>query len=736
MPGEPLSASQSALWAEHASKEWGSIFQQALEQRTEFSKTPAALPIPGLVPEFDCFRDGRAIRGTLRAFGVVEWEVRTSIAGLVTANARTSSECLLAISSPTRAYLDNNYPRYPERTSRFSMNSQSSVAGSGPSITSPAPDNTPDQPNYLAVLTLAWGYVLSAYWTETQHGEIRYTEHKTPCNLPSIQNSNVPRTRFTLHLNAPSFELRWWQAILAPGRGWEATINRDGQTWLTPWTVENEPDSRFSIVWEGESTLEPEQPPGYKQALDILVEFATHRGLQCQSSIALMAALNIPTHNLWALSVRLPRPHAMDRHRSASSEDTATLQRLKDQLPRLVTIALFGVESFLRSGFFHELVHSLSSGQWLQPAIVSWPNSSAFAAEVGCRRTPQLAKWWIGMAVSGMLAKKSVADLVGTGMWSANLGICVWTGAKDSYFCNVFGQDIGIQVTGAGKWATIPRAEEVLVLFATSGNGPQGRLMDPSVCPWRPPGDVLLVRSTAKVIEMAQCKATIRLYYSDWHWAEGSKDQTSHSSVFHSASFDQMAETSGAVTRSLLGWLGNTRGSDADFNAELEALKDQIRVVEEDEEIGGSDNLSDDGSTSHPASYLQTASSLGASAGREFDNAELVDEWNGDINEIGGRSPFGWCGLDAINSGLSQRGLAPISKDEAIRILSVTETDITQHGLSVNELEVLLNTRKKSVAIVDLLAKKVYRLRTSQHKSSMIAVGFRPATHFISLKQE
>ena len=206
---------------------------------------------------------------------------------------------------------------------------------------------------------------------------------------------------------------------------------------------------------------------------------------------------------------------APSRDGSNSAEETATFNRLKNMVPRLITVSLFGVESFLQSGFWEEKsVHSLSSRQWLQPAIVSWPNSNASAAEVGCMRTPHLAKWWIGMAVSGMLSRHLVKTVAGDPMWPTNLGVYAWTGAMDSYFCKVFDQDVRIQVGGLGNFATIPRAEEALALFATSCNGLQGRLEKRPTCPWRPSGDVLLDRSGAKVIQMARRNATIRLDYS------------------------------------------------------------------------------------------------------------------------------------------------------------------------------------------------------------------------------
>ena len=729
-----MSASQAAGWAERSSREWESIFNDARGHRTKFSEAPEALPFHARVPIFDRSLDGKVVDGTLRSSAVFEWDVRPSIAGLVPAYATTSSECIFAIQSPTLVDFDNNYPRYPEGTTHLRMNHRDmydSVADLPHTPSICADDLT--EPNYLGLLTLAWGYVLSAYWTATQKGKIYYTEHKAPCNSSSpdcVSQGYI----FRLDVSVVPNEVRWWQAVLAPRRGWEAIIHRQGQTWLSPWTVENRPEGEFVIVWNGDGQPDIDQPPGYQQAHDMLAEFTTRRGLQCQSSMALMAALNIPTHNVWALPVHLPLPHAMDQHCSASTGDTTTFKRLKDLIPRLITVALFGVESFLRSGFYEETsVHSLSSGQWLQPAIVGWPDSTAFAAEVGCRRTPHLGKWWIGMAVSGMLSRKSVKILTGDAMWPTNLGVYAWIGAKDSYFCNVFGQDVRIRVSGTGKWATIPRAKEALVLFATSGNGPQGSLKNPPSSPWRPSGDVWLDRSAAKVVELARSNATIRLDYNNWHWTDGSRDVIPHVSIPLSASFDQMAECSGAVTRSLLGWLESMRGADADFNPELEALKDQIQQVEGDNEWRGSDDLSDVTPISHPPSDHRVASST-RPVGPQFDETEPVD-WNGDIEKSCADAFFGWCGLDAINSGLLQLRLPTISKEEAVRILSVTTSQVEEDGMSVSQLEVLLNTRARSVAIVDLQSKQAYRLCTAKHKNSIVVVGLDSIPHFIRLSQ-
>jgi len=213
---EPLSVSQAAGWAEHSSVKWGSIFKDAVAHRTNFSETPDALPFHARIPEFNCYLDGKPSGDTLRASAVFEWEVRMSIAGLVTSHATTSSECIVAIHTPVLADFDNNYPEYPEGNTTSCLRTLSNPPRvSNHTHPTAIPVGTPNEPNYLGLLTLGWTYVLSAYWVESQQGIIRYSDRQACCN------SSIAGCRplgFNLHLNASHLgpnELRWWQAGLA-----------------------------------------------------------------------------------------------------------------------------------------------------------------------------------------------------------------------------------------------------------------------------------------------------------------------------------------------------------------------------------------------------------------------------------------------------------------------------------------------------------------------------------------
>lgn len=293
--GEPLSASDAAGWAEESAKVWGDIFEGALKGRTDFSATGETLPTPASVPEFDAFLEGRVEGSTLRASGIVHWHVIMSLAGLLPPNATTYSECILGVSTPSSVTLTNNY----------SPNLKSIVAEVAAASSTPISDSPPtsiisSEPNYLGILTLAWTYVLSAYWSEVQKGIIHYTASKAPHSSPPVAASFAhPADLFlALDMEAKAAELDWWCAILAPGNGWEASINRHGRVWLSPWTLHHDiGHTSFVIVCQDDIEFRS-KPPTYSDSLDMLRRFVASRGLLRQASMAFMTALIVPTHNL------------------------------------------------------------------------------------------------------------------------------------------------------------------------------------------------------------------------------------------------------------------------------------------------------------------------------------------------------------------------------------------------------------------------------------------------------
>src|SRR5437764_6299679 len=110
--------------------------------------------------------------------------------------------------------------------------------------------------------------------------------------------------------------------------------------------------------------------------------------------MAFITTLIVLTHNLWRLPVHLPSL-SQGGILQCSHDSLANLNNF-DSLVRLllwlITVSLFGVESIIRSAFYNDNIHCLSSRQWIQPTIISWPHLSQFAMQVGCPRCPSLAK--------------------------------------------------------------------------------------------------------------------------------------------------------------------------------------------------------------------------------------------------------------------------------------------------------------------------------------------------------
>lgn len=77
--------------------------------------------------------------------------------------------------------------------------------------------------NYLAILILAWGYVLSAKWAQLAGNGANITPH------PQVHLNDVTPDDIIIDIGEPSDDaIRWWTAILSQHQGWSATIDYNG----------------------------------------------------------------------------------------------------------------------------------------------------------------------------------------------------------------------------------------------------------------------------------------------------------------------------------------------------------------------------------------------------------------------------------------------------------------------------------------------------------------------------
>ena len=72
---------------------------------------------------------------------------------------------------------------------------------------------------------------------------------------------------------------------------------------------------------------------------------------------------------------------------------------------------------------------------------------------------------------------------------------------------------------------------------------------------------------------------------------------------------------------------------------------------------------------------------------------------------------------------------------QVVKTLSRMEDDIRREGICVNELECLLNTRERSLAVVDRQSGRRLRLAKAKYSHSIINVAVDFAPHFIAMSQ-
>ncbi|KAF2463835.1 uncharacterized protein BDR25DRAFT_383147 [Lindgomyces ingoldianus] len=232
--------------------------------------------------------------------------------------------------------------------------------------------------NYLAILILAWAYILSARWTEVMPGPCTLTYTESQATYHDATNHQNNRNCIDVDIGGVSpEEARWWAAILARGQGWQATMTFEHNTSLSPWSIHLQRSPQFVLSRTlGESLLRC-SIPSFADSYSYLTKFCIYHNIIDQSHTALAAVLLLPSMGASRI-LQLPIPRISTRKRS---EDLFTcpggsLQHNwvhQDHLDKLLTLScnIRGIRPMLLSVFYEPSIECNAVSAWLQGALAA-----------------------------------------------------------------------------------------------------------------------------------------------------------------------------------------------------------------------------------------------------------------------------------------------------------------------------------------------------------------------------
>ncbi|KAL8706510.1 MAG: hypothetical protein Q9201_000442 [Fulgogasparrea decipioides] len=392
--------------------------------------------------------------------------------------------------------------------------------------------------NHLAILFLAWAYVLSAGWIELQSptnvGESTQASGMQYSNVQAVWQSgdeDVPMDALEVDIGETCEEAaRWWAAILAPGEGWNVHLEVGGKSYQSPWSahlaasqvlrLRNSLSCGTTDVAAAATEKASATPPSARQALAYLHQYCESHGIISQGVPALAATLFLP----WEISNRgepavLPMPKLSRVARSQPSAEThiitpcqASIMAEYHLLPYYMTLScnIWGLRAPLAASCFDPEITCNLVSPWVQSdteitSLVIARGGWASFATMMSKRQPGLAALWLGAIMLEM--EQSILQDVQYGNPVIELQAAAWTKIIHSFLqlapCTPYETDNG----------EISRSDECRLLFVTAS---EARL-SPPISPWQPFGSTPLEFTDLEVRQHAACKGHCLLYQA-WRW--------------------------------------------------------------------------------------------------------------------------------------------------------------------------------------------------------------------------
>lgn len=483
-----------------------------------------------------------------------------------------------------------------------------------------------DEGNYLAVLFVAWAYILSARWAELleastdQRCEYRYA---TVDDLEDALRTDLSDIPIDLRPGVEEHEAEWWNAIFS-GKGWEITTKYKERVYHSPWAVSAFQQVSPSIVKN--ILMASTELPSSGVALEYLNRFCAYHRLYGQCSAALAGVLYIPLLGGSSASLPMIKPLLRLSANTPTSCSTEPFPVPKEEqgkiLAQCMTLSsnVWGMRSLLCSSFFNPDIDCNLVSAWLNPAfaimdpLIEDENFSVIT-KIMAARDPKLGSIWLGALLVGIV-KSTIRD-IRNGLTAIDLNAGAWTGTEQSFL---------MSQPRATDGETINREDECRLLFLT---GLEGHNRVPT-WPWKPFGETRLCDTEPTVQCHAHCGCHV-LNYIAWVWtlSDGKEvedpgnrgigkigsakihshtpERVNHSpvSVNNSIKSQLLSE---AATRGIFGWLRSTG-----YPANEKAIYQHSWI-----DIESSDEESMDDSESDTAGCAKTK--------------RFVDEWLSQIN--------------------------------------------------------------------------------------------------------
>ncbi|KAH7369773.1 hypothetical protein BKA65DRAFT_561091 [Rhexocercosporidium sp. MPI-PUGE-AT-0058] len=378
--------------------------------------------------------------------------------------------------------------------------------------------------DHIAILILAWTYILSARWAELIPGVngVKYSA----CQARWANEAILSEKMLVDLGDIDDGAARWWEAVLATEGGWSAnTLSDKGHVLYSPWYMKVVSERPFILLCSSGSPLGLEQcsAASFTAALAYLYSYVEYHDVAGQSQAALAATLLLPVARFENRRILLP----IHRSPQTPQRGTKTIQKspmcCKDpkQIDNLLTLSCnaIGIKSLLNSIFFESGVESNICGAWLQGTFEFLDSNllqdGHLLFQVLVKRDPALAFLWLGAFITG--AQNRALREARQGWWKIDLNVAAWTRTLVSFVQEPVA-DLRLEagfgfVPGFGE-EEISRADECRLLYLAHEKG----YTTPPIFPFAPFGRAALQDTNIEVRRHAKCEARHGLEVESLTW--------------------------------------------------------------------------------------------------------------------------------------------------------------------------------------------------------------------------